>query len=76
MTVEQAVEDIIHRGEGELRKAAFGDDSEEAKHLLWSREQAWTLIKQLARKEEVRPRDQYIRICLNEFGVIVLGLVL
>ncbi|THG98922.1 hypothetical protein EW026_g3341 [Hermanssonia centrifuga] len=26
MTVEQAVEDIIHRGEGELRKAAFGDD--------------------------------------------------
>lgn len=53
MTVEQAVEDVIHRGVSELRKSAFGDDNEEAKNLPWSREQAWFLMKQLAKKGEV-----------------------
>ena len=54
MTVEQAVNDIIHRGIGELRKIAFGDDSEDAKNLPWKREQVWFLMKQLAKKGEVR----------------------
>lgn len=53
MDVKHAVEDIIHRGVGELRKLAFGDDSEDAKNLPWSREQAWFLLKRLAAKGEV-----------------------
>ena len=53
MSIEQAVDDIIHRGIGELRKSAFGDDSEDAKNLSWSREQAWFLLKQLAKRGEV-----------------------
>jgi hypothetical protein len=51
--VEEAVEDIIHRGIGELRKNAFGDDVEDAKNLAWSREQAWAVLKQLSKREEV-----------------------
>ena len=57
MDIRHAVEDIIHRGVGELRKLAFGDDSEDAKNLPWSREQAWFLLKQLAAKGEVRDRS-------------------
>ncbi|KAJ3533719.1 hypothetical protein NM688_g7243 [Phlebia brevispora] len=53
MTVEQAVEDIIRRGLSELRKSAFGDDTEDAKTLPWAREQAWFLMKQLAKKGEI-----------------------
>ena len=53
MTIEQAVDDIVHRGVGELRKNAFGDDNEDAKNLPWSREQAWFLLKQLAKNGEV-----------------------
>jgi hypothetical protein len=51
--VQEAVEDIIHRDVGELRKNAFGDDSEDAKNLPWSREQAWTLVKKLSKVDEV-----------------------
>lgn len=51
--VEAAVEEIITRGVGELRKNAFGDDSEDAKNLPWKREQAWSVLKQLAKKDEV-----------------------
>lgn len=50
--VEAAVEEIIVRGVGELRKNAFGDDSEDAKSLPWKREQAWSVLKQLAKKDE------------------------
>lgn len=53
MSVQQAVEDIIQRGIGELRKVAFGDDNEDAKNLPWQREQAWFLMKQLAKRGEV-----------------------
>lgn len=52
-TVEDAVEDIIARGVGELRKNAFGDDAEDAKDLPWTRAQAWGLMKQLAKEGEV-----------------------
>ena len=51
--MQEAVEDIINRGVGELRKNAFGDDIEDAKTLLWSREQAWIVLKQLSKHEEV-----------------------
>ena len=53
-SIEDAVEDIITRGIGELRKNAFGDDSEDAKDLPWSRTQAWGLMKRLAKEGEVR----------------------
>lgn len=51
--VEEAVEDIISRGVGELRKNAFGDDLEDAKNLPWTREQAWAIVKQLAEKNDL-----------------------
>ena len=51
--IEDAVEDIISRSIGELRKNAFGEDIEDAKSLSWTREQAWTVLKQLARRAEV-----------------------
>ena len=54
MSAEEAVDDIIVRGVSELRKNAFGDDVEDAKSLPWSREQAWTLMKQLSKQPEVR----------------------
>lgn len=54
MTIQEAVDDIIARGVSELRKRAFGDDAEDAKNLAWTREQAWILMKQLAKKPEVR----------------------
>lgn len=52
-TVQEAVEDIITRGVGEIRKNAFGDDLEDAKNLPWSREQAWALMKKLSTKSEI-----------------------
>lgn len=60
MTVEQAVDDIIARGVSELRKNAFGDDAEDAKGLAWSREQAWVIMKQLARRTEIPYHDVLI----------------
>ncbi|KAI0362726.1 exonuclease [Trametes cingulata] len=53
MTVEEAVDDIVTRGVSELRKNAFGDDIEDAKSLPWTREQAWTLMKQLCKQPEI-----------------------
>ncbi|KAF7365492.1 Mitochondrial escape protein 2 [Mycena venus] len=52
-TVEEAVEDIIYREVSEVRKKAFGDDAEDAKHLPWSREQVWSLFKLLSKKSEL-----------------------
>ena len=51
--IEDAVEDIISRSTGELRKNAFGEDIEDAKSLPWTREEAWTVLKQLAQRAEV-----------------------
>lgn len=53
MTVEQAVDDIITRGVSELRKSAFGDDADDAKNLPWLREQAWAIMKQLSKHNEI-----------------------
>jgi hypothetical protein len=47
------VEDIIVRSLAELKKTAFGDDNDDAKNLPWSREQAWSVLKQLSQKDEV-----------------------
>ncbi|GJE86794.1 exonuclease [Phanerochaete sordida] len=57
MTVEQAVDDIISRGVSELRKNAFGDDADDAKNLPWTREQAWKLMKELAKRSEIPYHD-------------------
>ncbi|KAH0830288.1 RNA12 protein-domain-containing protein [Lanmaoa asiatica] len=51
--IEDAVEDIISRSIGELRKNAFGEDIEDAKSLSWSREQVWTVLKQLTQKPDL-----------------------
>ena len=51
--MKDAVEDIITRSANELRKNAFGDDSDDEKQLLWSRVQAWHVLKLLAKKDEV-----------------------
>lgn len=53
LTVEGAVEDIIQRDVGELRKNGFGDDTEDAKGLPWTREQVWHVLRLLAKKAEV-----------------------
>ena len=47
------MEDIISRSVSELRKNAFGEDIEDTKSLSWTREQAWTVLKQLTQKAEV-----------------------
>lgn len=54
MTIEEAVEDIITRGVGELRKNAFGEESEDVKSMGWSREQVFFILKGLAKSDEVR----------------------
>ncbi|KDQ13211.1 hypothetical protein BOTBODRAFT_188730 [Botryobasidium botryosum FD-172 SS1] len=55
--VKDAVEDIITRGVGELRKNAFGDDADDAKALPWTRQQAWIVLKQLAKNDEIAYAD-------------------
>lgn len=52
--IEEAVEDIISRSVGELRKNAFGEDAEDAKSLSWTREQAWAVLRPLAKEPEVK----------------------
>jgi hypothetical protein len=61
-SVTEAVEEIIHRGVSEMRKNAFGDDLEDAKSLPWTREQAWSVLRALASKDEARYfiHDAYI----------------
>lgn len=49
----EAVEDIIVRNVVELRKAAFGDDLEDSKSMPWTRNQAWKIVSELAKKREV-----------------------
>lgn len=53
-SVADAVEDIIQRGVAELRKIGFGDDAEDAQGLKWTRQQAWTIVKNLAQNDKVR----------------------
>lgn len=55
MTLREAVDDIINRNVIELRKSAFGDDSEDAKSLAWTRAQAWKIVSSLAEAGEVSP---------------------
>lgn len=52
-TIPDAVDDIIMRTVVELRKLAFGDDSEDAKNLPWTRAQAWKIVSELAKGKEV-----------------------
>ncbi|TDL27233.1 hypothetical protein BD410DRAFT_740017 [Rickenella mellea] len=57
LTIEVAVEDIINRGVSELRKNGFGEDAEDAKSLPWTREQAWVVMKLLAKQDEISYHD-------------------
>lgn len=51
--IQSAVDDIILKNVVELRKAAFGDDAEDAKGLPWTRAQAWKVVSELAKHGEV-----------------------
>jgi hypothetical protein len=52
-SVENAVKDIIARTVVEIRKNTFGDDMEDAKSLPWTRGQAWIVVEQLAKNDEL-----------------------
>lgn len=52
-SIPDAVDDIIMRTVVELRKTAFGDDSEDAKNLPWTRAQAWKVVSELAKGKDV-----------------------
>jgi len=52
-SIPDAVDDIVVRTVVELRKLAFGDDSEDAKTLPWTRAQAWKMVSELAKGKEV-----------------------
>ncbi|CAE6410859.1 unnamed protein product [Rhizoctonia solani] len=56
-SVADAVDEIIYRGISEMRKNAFGDDLEDAKSLPWTREQAWSVLRALASKDEIPYAD-------------------
>lgn len=60
--IQLAVDDIILKNVVELRKAAFGDDSEDAKGLPWTRAQAWKVVSELAKHGEVRPAPYRSRV--------------
>ncbi|KAG8988109.1 mitochondrial escape protein 2, partial [Tulasnella sp. 427] len=53
LNVRDAVQTIVAQGVGELRKAAFGDDVDDAKDLPWKPEQAWSVLKALAKHDEL-----------------------
>lgn len=53
LSVKDAVQTIVTQGVGELRKAAFGDDVDDAKDLPWKPEQAWIVLRQLAKHDEL-----------------------
>ncbi|THV08025.1 hypothetical protein K435DRAFT_825312 [Dendrothele bispora CBS 962.96] len=57
VTIKEGVEDIINRGVRELRKSTFGDDAEDAKGLPWGREQAWAVMKSLAKEAQIPYHD-------------------
>lgn len=69
-TIPEAVEDIITRNVVELRKLAFGDDTEDAKSLPWSRAQAWKLVSSLAKTGEVSLVALGEKYPLNESGPV------
>ncbi|CAK9783922.1 hypothetical protein CC85DRAFT_287857 [Cutaneotrichosporon oleaginosum] len=52
-SLSTAVEDIVLRNAVEIRKTAFGDDSDEAKALPWTRAQAWKIVSALAKQPEL-----------------------
>lgn len=61
-TVQDAVEDIVTRAVGELRKTAFGDDIDDAKGRLWTREEAWKVVKVLSTRPEVCAGTQFWKV--------------
>ncbi|KIY43695.1 hypothetical protein FISHEDRAFT_52862 [Fistulina hepatica ATCC 64428] len=60
-SIEEAVEDLISGAIGELCKNAFGDDPEDAKDLLWSRSQAWMVLKSLTARPELLYYDLLVK---------------
>ena len=73
-TISEAVEDIIGRNVVELRKAAFGDDMEDSKALPWTRNQAWKIVSELAKKREVSLRAEILQCMTDPFTDILCQL--
>ncbi|KAH9981472.1 RNA12 protein-domain-containing protein [Lactifluus volemus] len=60
-----AVEDIIRQSVSELRKRAFGDDADDARSLPWTREQAWAVLRALARRDTVSYYETLMNACFK-----------
>jgi hypothetical protein len=57
-----AVEDIIRQSVSELRKRAFGEDADDAPSLLWSREQAWAVLRALSRRDTIPYHEMLLNV--------------
>lgn len=60
---QEAIDDLVERNVVELKKYAFGDDSEDAKALPWTNPQVWSIFSELAKKDEVK----YAQVLMNDF---------
>lgn len=47
------MEDIIRRGVTEVKKNVFGNEYDEGQKRGWTRQQAWSIVKVLAGKDQV-----------------------
>lgn len=75
ISISEAVEDIVFRSTNELRKNAFGEDAEDEKSLPWSRVQAWHVLRQLAKTNEVGAVRISVMIHLSDMSLIHPDLV-
>lgn len=48
-----ALQDLVAKAIIDVRKLAFGDDSEDAKTISWSGVQFWKVMKELSSEESV-----------------------
>jgi hypothetical protein len=61
-----ALQDLIAKSVVDVRKLAFGDDSEDAKTIPWSGIQFWKIMKELSKEESVLYQ---ILLCFVVFSV-------
>jgi RNA12 protein len=54
LDIGEAVDDIVSRSQTEIQKSVFGDDDfEEGRKYPWTHAQAWFLVKQLSKQDDV-----------------------
>jgi hypothetical protein len=69
--IKPAIDDLISKNVVELRKAAFGDDAEDAKNLPWTRAQAWKVVSDLAKHGEVSYPPHTVRKIADDVDLIL-----